>query len=286
MIIVTGAAGHLGRAIAERLLERVPAAQVGVSVRTPEKAETLRERGVRVRHGDFEDAASLRHAFEGASQVLIVSTDTTGEAELRQHRTSIEAARAAGARRILYTSHMGSNAASKFPPMPDHAATEAVLRTSGVAFTSLRNGFYAASGLMLMGRALELGKLVAPEDGPISWTAHDDLAEAAAIALADEGRLDGFTPPLIGSEALGLADLAAIASELAGRPITRVTVTDAEYRAGLVSHGVLEPWADLLVGLFAASRQGEFAAVDPTLERLLGRPPICMRDVLATRLSK
>jgi hypothetical protein len=38
-------------------------------------------------------------------------------------------------------------------------------------------------------------------------------------------------------------------------------------------------------GLFAASRQGEFAAVDPTLERLLGRPPMSMRDVLAASLS-
>ena len=44
-------------------------------------------------------------------------------------------------------------------------------------------------------------------------------------------------------------------------------MSDTEYRAGLISHGVPEPRADLLVGLFAASRKGEFAAVDPTLER-------------------
>ena len=42
----------------------------------------------------------------------------------------------------------------------------------------------------------------------------------------------------------------------------------------------------LLVGLFAASRKGEFAAVDPTLERLLGRPLMSLRDVLAARLSE
>jgi NAD(P)H dehydrogenase (quinone) len=284
MIIVTGASGQLGQAIAEQLLERVPADEVGVSVRSPEQAQWLSERGVRVRHGDFDDAASLRHAFEGASQVLIVSADSTGEAALRQHRTAIDAARAAGAKRILYTSHMGSNPASPFAPMPDHAATEAVLQASGVAFTSLRNGFYATNGLMLMGQALQTGKLIAPEDGPVSWTAHADLAEAAAIALADEGRLDGLTPPLTGPEALDLAGVAALASELSGHPITRVTVTDEQYRAGLVSHGVPEPQADVLAGLFAASRQGEFAAVDPTLERLLGRPPLSIRDVLAASL--
>jgi NAD(P)H dehydrogenase (quinone) len=283
MIIITGATGNLGQAVAERLLKQVPAAQLGVSVRNPEKARSLRERGVRVRQGDYEDAASLRHAFEGASQVLIVSSGTTGEPALRHHRTAIEAAREAGVRRILYTSHMGSNAQSPFAPMPNHAATEAMLQTSGVAFTSLRNGFYVASGLQLMGRALETGKLVAPEDGPVSWTAHADLAKAAVIALTDEGRLQGITPALTGSEAL---DLAAIASELTARPITRVTVSDTEYRAGLISRGAPESRADLLVGLFAASRKGEFAAVDPTLERLLGRPPMSLRDVLAARLSE
>src|SRR5262245_26535791 len=117
MIIVTGANGQLGRAVMERLLQRMPAAKLGVSVRDPEQAGALAERGVRVRRGSFEDAASLHHAFEGAAQVLIVSTNTTGEVALRQHEAAIEAARASGARRVLYTSHMGSNPDSLFAPM-------------------------------------------------------------------------------------------------------------------------------------------------------------------------
>lgn len=286
MIIVTGANGQLGRAIAERLLQRVPADRIGVSVRDPEKATALAERGVRLRRGAFEDAASLRHAFEGASQVLIVSVNSAGEAAVRHHEAALEAARAAGARRILYTSHMGANPASPFAPMRDHAATEALLQRSGVAFTSLRNGFYAASGLMLLERALTTGKLVAPEDGPVSWTEHGDLADAAAIALTDEARLEGVTPPLTASAALDLADIAAVASELIGRSITRVTVSDQAFRADMVSHGVPEQRADLLLGLFAASRQREFAAVDSTLEHLLGRAPMSMRHYLATRLSR
>ena len=169
--------------------------------------------------------------------------------------------------------------------MPDHAATEAMLAESGVAFTSLRNGFYAASGLMLLGRAFETGEIVAPEDGPVAWTAHADLAEAAACVLADEGSIDGISPPLTASEALRLSDLATIATELSGRPVRRVTVSDADYRAGLVAHGVPQWQADLLVGLFAAARDGAFAAVDPTLERLLCRAPITMRDVMARALA-
>ena len=101
--------------------------------------------------------------------------------------------------------------------MPDHAATEAMLEDSGLAFTALRNGFYASSGRMLLGQAFETGELAAPADGPVSWTAHDDLAEAAAIVLTDEGRFEGPTPPLTGSAAL---DLAGLAAEVTGRPIT------------------------------------------------------------------
>lgn len=284
MIIVTGATGQLGSAIVERLLERVPADRIGVSVRDPERANGLAERGVRVRHGDFDDAPSLTHAFEAAEQILVVSSATSGDAAVRQHHTAIEAAKAVGAGRLVYTSHMGSSRTSSFAPMLDHAATEAMLQQSGLAFTSLRNGFYASSALMLLGPALETGEVEAPADGPVSWTAHADLAEAAASALTDEGRLDGLTPALTGSEAIDLADIVEIAAQLSGRPINRTVVSDDQYRRSLVSHGVPGTAADMLVGMFAASRQGEFAAVDPTLAKLLGRPPMTIRDVLQTRL--
>jgi uncharacterized protein YbjT (DUF2867 family) len=281
MIIVTGASGQLGKATVERLLERVPADQIGVSVRDPEKVRDFKARGVRVRRGDYEDPTGLVHAFEGASQVLIVSAATSGETALRQHRTVIDAANKAGADRIVYTSHMGSNPSSPFPPMPDHAATEAALQDSGVPFTALRNGFYAASGVLLLGNALETGELAVPEDGPVAWTAHADLAEVAAIALTDGGGLDGVTPALTGSEAIDMSGLAEIASEVAGRTIRRVVVSDEEYRAGLIAHGLPERMADLLLGIFLASRQGEFAEVDPTLSRVIGRPPVPFKEYLA-----
>ena len=68
------------------------------------------------------------------------------------HRTAIEQAKDAGARRVLYASHMGASPSSPFPPMPDHAATEHMLRGSGLAWTALRNGFYAASGAQMGGQ--------------------------------------------------------------------------------------------------------------------------------------
>ena len=280
MIIVTGATGHLGHATVEQLLERIAPDQVGVSVRDPQKAQDLRDRGVRVRQGDFDDPSSLAHAFEDATQVLIVS----GPSGARVHRTAIEAAKAAGARRILYTSHMGARSDSPFEPGIGHAETERDLQASGVEFTSLRNGFYASSALFLMGDVLTTGQLVAPEDGPVSWTAREDLAVPAALALLGDEHLDGISPPLTGSQALDFADIATIASDLTGREITRVTVSDAEWVAGLAARGMPENYADLLLGMFVAARRGDFAAVDPTLEKMLGHPPTTFRDVLAATL--
>lgn len=283
MIVITGANGRLGRAIVEQLLARLPPEQVGVSVRDPEKAAALAERGVRVRRGDFADASSLRHAFEGALQVLIVSAGI-GEQALQQHRTAIEMARDAGARRILYTSHMAANARSAFEPARDHAAVEEMLEATGVPFTSLRDGFHAMSGIMLLGEALQTGKLILPQDGPVSWTAHADLAQAAAVALTEEQRLNGVTPPLVATEALDFTQVAAIASERIRRPVARVTVSDDEYRARLVARGAPEAQATMFLGMFIASRHGEFASVNPTLQTVLGRPTVSMREVMAVSL--
>ncbi|QQM39726.1 SDR family oxidoreductase [Streptomyces liliifuscus] len=284
MIIVTGATGQLGRQTVERLLTRVPADQVGVSVRDPQKAQALADQGIRVRQGSFTDAASLAHAFEGASQVLIVSVDKMGEEAVRQHRAAIDGAVAAGARRILYTSHMGASASSRFQPCRDHAATEDALRTSGVAFTSLRNGFYATSAVQFLGHAMRSGDVALPADGPVSWTAHADLADAAAVILADDGRFDGPTPPLTAAQALTFDDIARIATDVTGRTITRSTAPDDRFRQQLMGRGVPAEAADQLLGLFAASRAGEFAAVDPTLATLLGREPTTLGTVLRKEL--
>ena len=285
MIVITGATGKLGSRIVDHLLQRVPADQIGVSVRDTDRAAVLRTRGVRVRHGDYDDPNSLAEAFAGADQVLIVSAGATGDEAMRHHTTAVDAARAAGVRRVLYTSHMASNADSVFAPMPDHAATERYLDGSGIRYAALRNGFYASTVPLLLGGALRTGELAAPADGPVSWTNHDDLAEAAAIALTDEGRPDGPTPPLTAPDAHDLAGIASILSGLTGREIRRVVVDDDEWVQGLIGRGVPAAQARMLMGMFLAARRGEFAATDPTLQGLLGRPPLSIRVVLEEAIA-
>lgn len=217
--------------------------------------------------------------------MLIVSVDKMGEEAVQQHRVAIDAAAAAGARRILYTSHMGASASSHFQPCRDHAATEEALRASGVPFTSLRNGFYAASAMQPLGHAMQSGQVVLPADGPVSWTAHADLADAAAVILADEGRIDGPTPPLTAAQALTFDNIAHIVTDVTDVTITRTTAPDDQFRQQLVGRGVPAEAADQLLGIFAASRAGEFAAVDSTLATLLGREPIALSTILREQLS-
>jgi len=287
MIIVTGANGKLGRATVVQLLRRLPAHQIGISVRDPDKARDLEQRGVRVRRGDFADASSLEHAFEGATQILLVSSNARayGGDPLVQHQSAIEAARAAGVKRIVYTSQIAASPNSAFAPAVDHAATEEKLRHSGLAWTSLRNGFYASSGILSMSNSLETGLLEAPADGKVAWAAHADLAEAAAILLVSPGRYEGPTPPLTGSQALDLADLAALATEL-GRPVRRVVFPDEELGAKLEARGMPKSAASFMLGNFRASRGGEFGPVDRTLEQLIGRSPTTMRDLIAAQLRR
>jgi NAD(P)H dehydrogenase (quinone) len=271
MIVITGASGQLGSRIVQRLLARVPAAEVGVSVRDVSTVAGLAARGVRVRRGDYTDPASLTGAFEGASQVLVVSAATTGDAAMTQHRAAIDAAVAAGAGRILYTSHQAAAADSLFSPAVDHAATEAYLAQTGVPWTSLRNGFYATTVPWLLSQALHGDELAAPADGPVSWTGHDDLAEAAAAILAGEATFDGPTPPLTGPDALDLTAVAARLTERTGRTIRRVTIADEA-----------SSLPEFTLDLFRAARRGEFAVTDPALEKLIGHPATPLDALLAT----
>src|SRR3984957_5165071 len=213
MIVITGATGALNGATVEHLLKRVPADQIGVSVRDTAKAQHFADRGVRVRRGSYADRAALLDSFEGADQVLLVSSNDPGADGVSLLRVGIEAAAAAGASRILYTSHQHTGLDSPFFPARHHAGTEALLAGSGVAWTSLRNGFSAHSLDWLLGPWRETGVIATPADGPVSWTERADEAEAAAVILAGPRHFDGPVTLTAGT-AVTFGEIAGIASEV------------------------------------------------------------------------
>lgn len=282
MVVVTGSNGHLGSATLQQLQRLLDPAQVIASTRGGPPSAASSE--VQIRHADFSQPDTLARAFAGASQVLVVSTGQSGTAAVQLHENAARAASAAGAR-VLYTSHSGAGADSLFSPMQIHAATEQRLAALGTPWTALRNGFYAESALQMLGRALQTGELRAPEDGPVAWTSRLDLAEAAARVLAGQHTFDGPTPPLTATQTLDLTEIAALAQKLTGRPVRRVVVSDAEHRDSLLAAGLPAERVELFLGLFAASRRGEFTTVHPALGQLLGRQPRSLEEVLARHLE-
>lgn len=280
MIIVTGATGALNGATVDHLLERMPASDLAVVARDAGKAERFADRGVEVRHGDYADPSTLRAAFRGADQLLLVSSSDPAADAVALHRNAIEAAVSAGVGRILYTSHQGAAVGSPFGPGHDHAVTEQLLDDSGIAWTSLRNGFYAHSLSWLTGAWRETGVMTVPADGPVSWTAREDAAEAAALILASDGAFNGPIT-LTATAAPTFEDLAVMASELTGRTIERVVMDEDDWVATQVAAGRPEVAVRFVLGMYQAAEAGYFAGVDPLLRTLLGREPVTAREILA-----
>ncbi|MFE0019763.1 NAD(P)H-binding protein [Amycolatopsis sp. NPDC059021] len=282
MIVVTGATGGLGGAAVEHLLKRVPADQIGVSVRDVAKAQHFADRGVRVRQGSFEDPAALRDSFAGAEQVLLISGNDPAADLVSLHRDAIEAAVAAGARRILYTSQQAVVPGNPYRPSEIHVATEAILAESGVAWTALRNGAYGPLDQVL-GPWQQTGEIAQPADGPVPYTDRVDVAEGAAIILAGDRSFDGPVT-LTAPTAVTLDDFAKIATDLTGRTIKRVVLDDEQWVTNQITLGVPEQTTRLLLTWYQASREGYFAEADPLLAELLGREPSSVADRLATHI--
>ena len=284
MIVITGATGALNGATAEHLLEHLDPSALAVVARDPARAEHFAARGVQVRRGDYAEPDTLPAAFAGADQLLLVSSsDPTADA-VALHRNAVDAAVRAGVGRVLYTSHQGAAHGSPFRPGDDHAVTEDLLRASGLPWTSLRNGFYAHSTAWLMGPWQQTGVVSVPVDGPVSWTAREDAAEAAArILLADEP-LDGPVT-LTAPDAPTFAELTTVLAEQAGRPIGFEVLGETEWTARAVGAGQDPHMVGFLLGMYHAAGRGLFAGTDPLLGELLGRTPRSVRDVLAAQVS-
>ena len=103
MILVTGATGHLGTAVIQNLLKNTSADQVAALVRDESKASALKEQGVVIRIGNYDDTVSLDKAMERIEKVLLIA-GTDEEKRLEQHGNVINAAKNAEVRCVAYTS--------------------------------------------------------------------------------------------------------------------------------------------------------------------------------------
>lgn len=277
MIVVTGANGQLGRQVVNLLRERVPVSEIAVSVREPEKAADLAAAGIDVRKADFQDRTSVVRAFAGADKVLVIST-RAGSDVVAEHRNAIEAAVEAGVPHLVYTS--GTKESLSFIGKV-HEQTEKMITSSGLTYTLLRNNLYAD---VLVGEvlgAIKAGVLSSPAgEGKVTAVTRSDCAAAAAAVLATSGHENG-TYDISGPESLTWSDLAAIASEIAGRPIAYKPASPETAREAMTAAGTSDVQAGLMLDIYKAYASGVYDVPSTAVADLTGRPATPVRAFIS-----
>jgi NAD(P)H dehydrogenase (quinone) len=281
-VAVTGATGHLGGLVVQHLLARGTAPdQIVALVRDPGRATTLAAAGVTVRAFDYDQPETLASALAGVESLLLVSGTAFGQ-RLQQHRAVIDAAKAAGVGRVLYTSSPVADESIN-PVAPEHKATEEYLASSGVPHVVLRNGWYHENYVQTLQAAAQTGEvLTAAGDGQVASAARTDYAEAAAVVLLSEGA--GRVYELGGDVAWTFDELAAQLTGLLGREIVVHRVSAAEEVSLLTAAGLDAGTAGFVAGVDAAIAAGELGRVTGELSSLIGHPTAPIIDTLRAAL--
>ncbi|WP_328598106.1 NAD(P)H-binding protein [Croceibacterium salegens] len=292
-MIVSGASGQFGMAAARMLLEQIPAEDLIVFSRSPDKLAEFAEAGASVRAGDFDDPTSLVGAMQGGEKLLLISTVRVGS-RVEQHTAAVEAAKAAGVKHVVYTSLLGV----RTPGNPsvegfDHIATEKMIEASGLAFTHLRDSLYAEA----VATAMAIPALAAghkPENsgaGRVPIVSRDDCVATAVGVLTQDGHANTAVD-VTGPEMWTLPDAMALVSEMAGKPIVVEPVDDegmfryfdslgvARKASDVVPDGPI-PWASEGMVTFGQSiREGFMDVESNDVERITGRKPRTLRSVM------
>lgn len=220
-ILVTGATGRQGGAVARHLLSKGFA--VKALTRHPDRAEAhlLARKGAQILEGDLDDAMGLRKAVEGAYGVFGVQNvvEHGFEGEIREGRNLIDAAVAAGVRHFVYSNMASTNLDADMPLAPSKAAIEEHLKGSGLAFTILRPVSFMENFDLSREEIME-GKLRVPlpPNRKLQMIAADDVGAFAALAFENPSEYVGKALDIAGAE-MTMPQVAQIFSEALGKEV-------------------------------------------------------------------
>jgi NAD(P)H dehydrogenase (quinone) len=269
VLAVTGSTGHIGGRVARALN---PARLV---VRDAGRAPTVP--GAEPVVAAYGDRAAAVAALSGVDLLLMVSA-AESPTRRQEHRTFIEAAAEAGVRHLVYTSFDGAAPDAVFTLGRDHWDAEQAIRSSGMAFTILRDNFYSDFFPMFAG---DDGVIRGPAGtGRVAAVARADVADVAVAVLRDPERHEGATHVLTGPEAFSMAEAAERMTAALGRPYAYEEQTIEEAYA---TRRVLtdEQWQlDAWVSTYTAIRDGAVERISDDGPRLLGRPARTLEEAL------
>lgn len=179
--------------------------------------------------GDYTDTASLDAAYAGNDTLMMISGLNVLQ-RVPEHENAINAARKAGISHIVYTSVSGAHPRNRTPSSTDHTATEALLRTSGINYTCLRNQAYSEFATDQYAAGLMTGQFhfVGNGDGKFSPVTRADIALCAATILREPDKHQNVVYEITGPELISFRELAGRFAEMYGRPIEYVGLTPEE----------------------------------------------------------
>lgn len=262
MILLTGASGTVGTEVAKALAARGATFRAGY--RTHPFTLPVGAAGVQL---DYERPDTLAPALRGVETLFLLSSTVAPEVAV------VREARAAGVKRIVKLSVWAA-------PEPGftfgswHRAVEQAIEQSGLSWTFLRpNGFMQNVITYMAGTIKSQGMIYSSiGDAKVSSVDARDIGAVGAMVLTEPGH-EGRAYDLSGPAALSYRDVASTLSQVLGREVKYVPITDDEYKRAAMGAGTPEAYADALVNLNRNYREGKFARVAPDVEALLGREP-------------
>jgi uncharacterized protein YbjT (DUF2867 family) len=269
MIVVTGATGNAGSEVVRALTAR--GGRVRAFVRDPGKARHQLGENVELAVGDFADPSSVRAALEGADALLLSCADDPRR--VGWEMAAIDAAVAAGVRRVVKLSGAMAEPGSPVAFWDWHGQVEQHLRSSGTGWVILRSGWYMSNLLAAASGVAAEGRLYAPAgEARIAMIDPRDVGAAAAAVLSSPGH-EGQTYLLTGPRAITYTEVAAALSAATASRVEYVDIPGDAARQAMINDGMPGFVAEQIVTMFGSLRQGVAAQVSPAVEMLTGRAP-------------
>jgi uncharacterized protein YbjT (DUF2867 family) len=217
-ILVTGATGTVGSQVVDQLLKR--GANVRALVRDPAKAKF--PSSVFVVKGDLLDVDSVRAALEGVSTLFLLNAVVPDE--FTQALVTLNLARDAGVKKLVYLSVIHSDVYSNVPHFAGKYAVERAIEQIGFSATILRPAYFMSNEYTIKDVVLQYGIYPMPIGSKgVAMIDPRDVAEIAALELLRREKATGPLPleriNLVGPETLTGAAVAAIWSKVLNRTI-------------------------------------------------------------------
>lgn len=276
-ILVTGATGTVGREVIKQL-SMVEGVRVRAGVHSVIKGENLKRLpDVELVEIEFTDPESLHAAFTHADKLFLITPFTDNQVEMA--KKLVDEAKEAGVKHIVKLSALGADEEPGLQLGRWHKEIEEYVVQSGIPFTFLRPASFMQNLVNYNSSTIKEANIfyMSSGDGRVGYIDSRDIAAVGVELLTGEGH-EGMVYDLTGPEALSADDMAAVISEVTGKPVKYVDVPEENARETMQQENVPGWMIDTMMELHGYYKEGNGDYVTDTVEELIGRKPHTFRQ--------